>query len=183
MKTAIFFERDGVLNLTKTERNNQVVPLTLDQFKVNPEAIPALRKLKAAGFLLIATTNQPGLSHGHLSRREMDWMHEAMRRQLPLDDILVCPHDQSDRCGCRKPGTGLLVEASFKWHLDLGLSFVVSDKWQDAQAAQIVGATSLLLRSQWNGNGHHDFLANSLGEIVQKIQQLSSASCLVMHQM
>lgn len=183
MKTAIFFERDGVLNLARTERNNQVAPLSSDDFKINPDAVAALRELKAAGFLLIATTNQPGLSRGVLPRRELDRMHDMLKRQLPLDDILVCPHDQSDRCTCRKPGTGLLLEASFKYHLDLGLCFVVSDKWQDAQAAQVVGATSLLLRSPWIGKGHHDFAADSLSEIVQKIQQLSSASCLVMHQM
>jgi D-glycero-D-manno-heptose 1,7-bisphosphate phosphatase len=102
-------------------------------------------------------------------------MHELLRRKLPLDDILVCPHDEIDRCPCHKPKPGLLVEAGFKWHLDLDRSYVVSEKWQDAEAARTVGCTSLLLNSPWIGRGHHDFVLPDLEAIVDKIQQLQTA--------
>ncbi|MDB6122776.1 MAG: gmhB 1 [Pedosphaera sp.] len=172
MKTAIFLERDGILNLVRVERQHQAVPQVAEEFMVNPEVGPLLQKLKAAGFVLIATTNQPGLSLGDVSRRELDRMHDLLRRTLPLDDILVCPHDKSDMCSCRKPRPGLFKEASFKFHLDMERSFVISDKWQDAQAAREVGCTSLLLNSPWIGSGHHDFVLNSLAEIVGKILKL-----------
>lgn len=183
MKSAVFFERDGILNLAGVERNHQVSPLTLDQFKVNEEAVEPLRKLKAAGFLLIATTNQPGLSRGYQSRRELDLMHGILRRRFPLDDLLLCAHDETDRCPCRRPKAGLLLEAAFKWHMDLERSYVVSDKWQDAHAAHVVGATSFLLRSPWLGNGHHDFVVDSLAEMVDRILALHSESVLVMNQL
>ena len=143
VKQGVFFERDGILNLVKVERQHQVSPLTLEDFKLNQEAIPLLKKLKAAGLLLIATTNQPGLSRGYQSRRELDRMHDLLTKTFALDDVLVCPHDETDRCPCRKPKPGLLVEAGFKWHLHLDHSFVISDKWQDAEAARIAGCTSL----------------------------------------
>jgi D-glycero-D-manno-heptose 1,7-bisphosphate phosphatase len=183
MKTGIFFERDGILNLAKIESGQQVTPLSLDEFKVNPAALDSLHKLKAAGFVLLATTNQPGLSRGYLPRRELDRMHDLLKKSLPLDDILVCPHDEADHCPCRKPQDGLLVEAAFKWHVDLDRSYVVSDKWQDAQAAHVAGCTSLMVRSPWIGKGHHDFVLSNLSEVVQKIQQLQSASLLLMHQL
>jgi len=176
MKTGIFVERDGVLNLVDVQRRHQVVPLTLEQFSVNQQAAPVLKKLKAAGFILIATTNQPGLSLGTLSRRELDRMHDLLRSCLPLDDILVCPHDETDRCPCRKPRPGLLTEAAFKWQLDLERSFVIGDKWQDAEAARVAGCTSLLLKSPWIGSVHHDFVLPSLSEIADKILQLHSGS-------
>jgi D-glycero-D-manno-heptose 1,7-bisphosphate phosphatase len=172
MKSAVFFERDGILNLARVEKNHQTTPLTLDEFQPNPEALDPLRRLKAAGFVLLATTNQPGLSRGYQSRRELDLMHALLRRQLPVDDILTCPHDETDRCPCRRPKPGLLIEASFKWQLDLDRSFVVSDKWQDAQAAHIAGCTSLLLRSPWNGSGHHDFVLPDLASVVNKLLQV-----------
>jgi len=155
--------------------------LSFDEFQVNPAATEPLQKLKAAGYVLLATTNQPGLSRGYLPRRELDRMHALLKQRLPLDDILVCPHDETDHCPCRRPQAGLLMEAAFKWHLDLERSCVISDKWQDAQAAHVAGCTSLMMKSPWIGKGHHDFVLSNLSELVQKIDQLYSSNLLLMH--
>lgn len=174
MKKAIFLERDGILNLVRVEKQVQVPPHTLDEFEINSAALPICEHLRAAGFLLIATTNQPGLSRGTISRREMDRMHAFLRQRFPLDDLLVCPHDTDDGCSCRKPQPGLLMEAAFKFHIDLERSFVISDKWQDAKAAHAVGCTSMMLHSPWIGCGHHDFVLSSLPAIAGKILQLQT---------
>ena len=137
-----------------------------------------LHRLKAAGLVLIATTNQPGLSRGYQSRRELDRMHEMLRRTFPLDDILVCPHDETDQCPCRKPKPGLLIEAGFKWHLSLDRSFVISDKWQDAEAARLAGSTSLLVQSPWIGKVHRDFVISDLASAVEKILMIKSGARL-----
>lgn len=157
------------MNLVRVERGYQVTPLALDEFRLNAEAVEPLRKLKAAGFVLLVTTNQPGLSRGYQSRRELDIMHSLLRQKFPIDEVFLCPHDETDRCPCRKPKPGLLTEAAFKWHLDLDHSFVVSDKWQDAKAAHVAGCTSLLVRSPWNGTGHHDCVLNDLPAVANKI--------------
>jgi D-glycero-D-manno-heptose 1,7-bisphosphate phosphatase len=182
MRSGIFFERDGILNLTRVERRFQTAPRTLEEFLPNPAAREPLRYLKEQGFVLLVTTNQPGVSRGYLSRRELDRMHDLLRRQFPLDDVLVCPHDESDDCDCRKPRAGLLTEAAFKWHIDLERSFVVSDKWQDAEAARTVGATSLLIESPWTGNGHHDFVLPGLDHVATRILQLQASPVLLMDQ-
>jgi D-glycero-D-manno-heptose 1,7-bisphosphate phosphatase len=174
MKQAVFIERDGVLNHIKVERQHQIAPLTLEEFRVNTNAALLLGKLKTAGLILIATTNQPGISRGYQNRRELDRMHDLLRRQLPLDDMFVCPHDETDRCPCRKPKPGLLVEAAFKWHLDLDRSFVISDKWQDAEAARTAGCTSLLIESPWVGKVHRDFVLPDLEAVVEKILGLKN---------
>ena len=171
MRTAVFFERDGILNRAPASRY-RISPPTLDQFQINKEAIKPLHELKQAGFLLIATTNQPGLSRGYQSRRELDLMHEALTQRLELDDILVCPHDEMDECPCRKPKPGLLIEAAFKWHLDLEHCFMVSEKWQDAKAAHVASCSSILVRSPLNGSGHHDFVLPNLVSVVRKILRL-----------
>jgi D-glycero-D-manno-heptose 1,7-bisphosphate phosphatase len=173
MKTAVFIERDAILNEVKVGPKHQISPTSLEEFKVIPEALEPLRHLKAAGFVLIATTNQPGVSRGTLSRRELDRMHDLLRRTFPLDDLMLCPHDEHDRCPCRKPKPGLLIEAAFKWHLDLDHSYVISDKWQDAEAARTAGCISLLVKSPWVGPVHHDFVLPSLQAVVAKILHLT----------
>src|SRR5438552_8125673 len=174
MKLGVFIERDGVLNMVRVERQHQVCPVTLEKMHVNTAAVPFLAKLQTAGLVLIATTNQPGISRGYQNRREMDRMHDLLRKTFALDDFLVCPHDETDRCPCRKPKPGLLVEAAFKWHLDLDRSFVISDKWQDAEAARTAGCTSLLLQSPWIGNVHRDFVLADFEAAVNKILQLKA---------
>ena len=172
MKFAVFIERDGVLGLARTERPHQISPSTLEEMHVNTAVVPVLSKLKSAGFLLIGTTNQPGLSRGYQNRRELDRIHNLLQKTFSLDDILVCPHDEIDRCPCRKPKPGLLFEAAFKWHLNLDRSFVVSDKWQDAEAARAAGCTSLLIQSPFVGTVHRDFVLPDLQAVVEKILRL-----------
>lgn len=173
MKQGVFIERDGILNRTRVEGRQQLAPLALEDYRPHIEIAPLLNELRAAGLILIVTTNQPALSRGLLSRRELDRMHDNLRRTFPLDDILVCPHEEMDGCSCRKPKPGLLVEGCFKWRLDMSRSFVISDKWQDAEAARRAGLTSLLLDSPWLGAGHHDFVLPDLSSLVEKILQLT----------
>jgi len=173
MKSAVFLERDGILNLCAVQNERQVVPLRVEEFKIIEEARELLLSLKRAGFLLIVVTNQPAVSQGLLSRNELDMMHAILRKKLPVDDVLVCPYDDESH-PCCKPQPGLFMEAAFKWSLDLDQSFVISDKWQDAKAAQVAGCTSVLVRSPWTGDDHHDFIVEDLKAATQKILQLYS---------
>ena len=172
MKRAVFIERDGILNEVKEGPKHPISPLTLEEFKVDPKAKSPLKVLHDAGFVLIVTTNQPGLSRGYQSRRELEHMHDILRRTFPIDDIFLCPHDETDECPCRKPRPGLMIEAAFKWHLNLDHSYVISDRWYDSEAARTAGCTSLLIDSPWIGQGHHDFVLPDLKTVVQKIIQV-----------
>jgi len=178
MRLGVFLERDGILNHVRVERNQPVSPTSLNGFEVKQEAIAPLAKLKAAGFLLIATTNQPGISRGQVFRAELDQMHALLRQTFALDDILVCPHDEADRCPCRKPMPGLLVEAGFKWHLTLERSFVLSDRWQDVQAARAAGCSSVAITSPFLGTARPDFSVADLDTAVEKILQPRSGKRL-----
>ena len=174
MKQGVFIERDGILNAAGIKNRQQVAPLRLPEFHLYAHFAPLLQELKAAGLVLLVTTNQPALSRGELSRRELEMMHQQLRRAFPVDDLLLCPHEEMDGCTCRKPKPGLLFEGAYKWRLDLSRSFVISNKWQDAEAARRAGMTSLLLDSPCLGEGHHDFVLPDLSTIVEKILQLIS---------
>ncbi len=173
MKAAVFLERDGVLNQVRVAGGSQMPPMCLEEFRVCEDVRESLLHLKAAGYLILVTTNQPNVARGLLPRRELDRMHDALRRALPIDDILLCAHEESDGCDCRKPSAGLFTEAAFRWHLDMERSFAISDKWQDASAAFVAGCNSVLIKSAWNGSGHHDFLVNGFDEACRKVLQFN----------
>ncbi len=169
-------ERDGVLNRELAVNSGLRTPTSLEEFTVLDDAAGPLELLREAGLLVIVTTNQPGVSQGTLPRRELDLMHRIMLKRLPVDDILICPHSASDHCPCRKPKPGLLLEAAFRWHIDLDHSFVISKMWQDAEAAHIAGCTSVLIKSPWNGSGHHDFVAASLEDATKRVLRLNKSN-------
>ena len=115
MKQGVFIERDGVLNQVKVERQHQLLPSTLEELQPNYAAAPLLEKLKNAGLILIATTNQPGISRGYQNRRELDRMHELLRRAFRLDDFLVSltmkridvlAENQNQDCWSKLPSSG-----------------------------------------------------------------------------
>ena len=168
MKRAVFIERDALLDLP-FKGGQQRTPLSVEEFHIHDAAQSALQRLKLAGFVLIATTNQPEVSRGTLPRRELDRMHDLMRARLTLDDIMVCPHDEDDHCPCRKPLAGLFHEAAFKFHLLLGQSFIISNRWQDGEAARLIGSTALFIESPWLGRSHHDFALRDFEAAAEKV--------------
>jgi D-glycero-D-manno-heptose 1,7-bisphosphate phosphatase len=171
MRVAVFFERDGVLAQWESPNGT---PVRLEDFRIREDAAAPLKQLREAGFFLFATTNQPGVTAGAPPRRELDIMHAMLIRNLGLNDVLVCPHPVDDQCPCRKPQPGLLREAARRHGVDLDHSFVVSDRWVDAEMAEAAGATSVLIRSRRNGNGHHDFVVPDLASAVAKIFEIAT---------
>ena len=180
IRQGVFIERDGLLNHAADGPTGAISPRAFEDFRIKEEAVPLLKRLKAAGLIVIATTNQPGLSNGKLLRGELDRMHERVRTVFDLEDILVCPHDEDHPCFCRHPKPGLLVEAGFKWRLNLDHCYVVSDKWQDAEAARAVGCSSLLVASPWVGRVHRDFVGADFSAVVDKILQMQTTQRLTL---
>ncbi len=145
MNRAVFLDRDGVLNRALLREGSQASPRSLDEFELTPGAAGILRRLKAAGFLLICVTNQPELARGDLAPEALETMNAVLRRELPLDDLFVCPHDDAANCDCRKPKPGLVVRAAAKHDVDLGASFVIGDRWRDVEAGARAGCRTVFL--------------------------------------
>ena len=172
MKSAVFIERDGFLVKTIGNDERERPPHRVEEMQIQMEILPFLEAVHDAGLLVIATTNQPGVANGDFSRRELELMHTLLRRRLPIDQILFCPHAEDDDCPCHKPRPGQFREATFEHRLDINHSYLLSENWQDAAAAQAVGITSIMVESQKNGNGHRDFVVDTIETGVSKILHL-----------
>jgi D-glycero-D-manno-heptose 1,7-bisphosphate phosphatase len=172
MKSAVFFERDGVINAYTQGTEPHRSPESVEAFTLCKGIASLMKTLKDAGLLVFVTTHQPGLAQGSLDRRELERMHLVMKAKLPIDDVLICPHEPSDPCPCAKPRTGLFKELEHQYRLDMDHSFVVSDKWQDAAAAHTLGCISVMLQSPLLGKVQRDYTLESLEAIGEKIAYL-----------
>ena len=142
---AVFLDRDGVLNRAIVSNGKPGVPATLREFVILPEAPAGLAELRQRGFMLVVVTNQPDVARGRQSRENVEEMHQVLRRALPIDEILVCFHDDSDNCACRKPRPGLFIEAQQRYGIDLSRSFLIGDRWKDIDAGNSAGCRTVLI--------------------------------------
>jgi D-glycero-D-manno-heptose 1,7-bisphosphate phosphatase len=113
--------------------------------EILPDASEALGRLKAAGYRLVVVTNQPDVARGTQRREVVEAINAALSARLPIDEFRVCYHDDRDRCQCRKPMPGLLLQEPAH---DLARSVMVGDRWRDIEAGRRagVGATVLIER-------------------------------------
>jgi|CZKH01.1.fsa_nt_gi D-sedoheptulose 7-phosphate isomerase len=144
-RRAVFLDRDGVINRAFVRDGKPFPPPTQQELEVLPGVPEALQELKSHGYELLVVTNQPDVGRGKQSRQTLDAMHQALRARLPLDDILVCCHTDKDKCDCRKPMPGMLLEAARKHNIDLAASFMVGDRWRDIEAGYNAGCRTILI--------------------------------------
>lgn len=169
LKRAIFLDRDGVINQVTIKEGQPYSPRRLSEFKLNDGIKEVLNHLKEEGYLLIVITNQPDISRGLISREELDGLHELIRSELPVYDIIVCPHDSNDECGCRKPKPGMIVETARRWGIDIRSSFVIGDTWRDMEAGCRAGCTTILLDAPYNQDVDSDHRINHISEALKII--------------
>jgi D-glycero-D-manno-heptose 1,7-bisphosphate phosphatase len=149
-KRAVFLDRDGVLVHARVENGRPLAIRDVDELAIVDDAEVACHRLRSAGFLLLVVTNQPEVARGTLTRAALDRIHRRLREALPLDEIIVCPHDDADMCACRKPLPGMLVGAATRLEVDLGASFMVGDRWRDVEAGRRAGCSTVLLEREYS---------------------------------
>lgn len=144
-RPAIFLDRDGVLNEVELLHGKPHPPAGVEQLRLLPGVVDACYRLRELGFALIVMTNQPDIARGTQTRDEVDRMHDMLRRQLPLDEIVVCVHDDADDCRCRKPRPGMILDTAVRLNLNLAESVCVGDRWRDVEAAKRAGVTAIFV--------------------------------------
>jgi D-glycero-D-manno-heptose 1,7-bisphosphate phosphatase len=143
-KAAIFLDRDGVLNeVHLRDDGTPLPPPSVEEMRLIPGVEAACDRLHELGYVLVVVTNQPDIARGVQTREAVDQMHDFLRERLPLDEVVVCPHDDADDCPCRKPRPGMILDAAERLGLDLSRSFCVGDRWRDVEAALRAGVQAV----------------------------------------
>jgi D-glycero-D-manno-heptose 1,7-bisphosphate phosphatase len=171
---AVFLDRDGVVNKIVFREGQPESPRSLEEFVMNDGIRETARKLKDAGFRVIVVSNQPDVARGRMTQGTLDLMNQRIACEISIDDIYVCPHDDSQQCTCRKPKPGMLIEATSRWNIDLSSSFMIGDTWKDMEAGKAAGCKTILLDTSYNQAIRCDFRARSLSEATDIILKTSS---------
>ena len=169
MCRAVFLDRDGVINKAIIRNGNAFSPRTKAEFSFIDGVLEAIARLKDAGFRVIIITNQPDISRKKMDPQDLAWMTEQILKQLPVDEIIICPHDDKDCCNCRKPKAGMLLDSAKKWDIDLKQSYMIGDSWKDMDAGETAGCTCILIDAPYNQDVYCLTRAGYLADAVQMI--------------
>lgn len=151
-KKAVFLDRDGVINKSCYRGGVNSSPRKISELIFIDNIRETLDKLRNLNFELVVITNQPDISRGLMTQKDLSLINEAVRVETGLNNIYVCPHDNQDRCKCRKPKTGLIEQAISDLNLDTYRSYLIGDRESDVQAGITMNLRSILLTTNFNIN-------------------------------
>lgn len=145
-RPAIFLDRDGTLNESVGYVNHR------SRFRLFPFSVDAVRLINEEGYLAVLVTNQSGIGRGFFSEELVRSIHEDLQSLLEtagakLDGIYACPHKPSDGCACRKPESGMLLQARDDLDIDLAASWIVGDTITDLEAGWSAGTQGALVKT------------------------------------
>jgi D-glycero-D-manno-heptose 1,7-bisphosphate phosphatase len=150
MNSAIFLDRDGVVNYSIIREKKPYAPLCLDELKIIPEIKRVIDFFKEKNFMIFVITNQPDVSRGKVTKYEVEKINASILSQLSIDEIFTCYHDNQDQCECRKPKPGAFISLSQKYNIDLSKSIMVGDRAKDIEAAKNAHCPSVFIDYGYN---------------------------------
>ncbi len=175
-KKAVFLDRDGVLNevVFHPGIKKPSSPWKIEEFKLKKNIKKPLDELKKKGFLLFVFSNQPDISRGNIKKGTTEEINKILYNKFPIEEIVVCPHDDKDNCECRKPRPGMILKLAEKYNVDLKKSYIIGDSWKDVKAGENAGCTSILIDTIYNHTVEIESIthADSLESAVELIKSL-----------
>ena len=143
----IILDRDGVIN----EDSDEFIK-TVDEWRPLPGSIDAIARLTMNDYRVVVATNQSGIARGLFSIDTLMRIHDKMHHLVneaggAIEAVFFCPHGPDDGCECRKPKAGMFRDIETRLRVDLTEVPAVGDSLRDLQAAEIVGARPILVRT------------------------------------
>jgi imidazoleglycerol-phosphate dehydratase/histidinol-phosphatase len=154
-----FLDRDGCLIIEPADEQVD----RLDKVALVPGVIPALLRLRDAGYEFVMVTNQDGLGTPAFPRAAFEQVQEFVlglfeSQGIIFRRIFVCPHRPDAGCMCRKPSPGLLGDFLGTLTIDRDRSFVAGDRVTDMEFARNIGVQGFRVDpadpDSWTGIAH-----------------------------
>ena len=157
----LFLDRDGVINRRTPG----------DYVKHPSEFVPETGAMQALGMLsphfshIVVVTNQAGVGKGVMNETDLAAVHQKMRTLAGvaggrIDGIYYCPHRPDAGCACRKPATGMAMQARSEFpEIDFSRAWMVGDSASDMVFGKTLGMKTILINGKFEDTDALDALS------------------------
>jgi D-glycero-D-manno-heptose 1,7-bisphosphate phosphatase len=151
MNRVVFIDRDGVIK-RKAPEGRYIC--NWSEMELLPGAIDAIAHLNSVGFRVFVVSNQRGVARGMVQESDLQEIHRRLLKTVSqgggeISGIYYCPHDYSNKCKCRKPSPGMLLQAVREHDLVVDGCWMIGDSESDIEAGRRVGCRTVrILQSQ-----------------------------------
>ena len=172
-----FFDRDGILIKSKIKNKKPFPENNIKKINFYNEIKKILKISKKNDYLNIMVTNQPDISRKKIKKQTVVKINKFLKKELFLDDIIMCDHDENDNCNCRKPKIGMLIKAKKKWNGNFKKSIIVGDRWRDIECGKKANIKTIFIDYNYNEKkikSHYTFksifqFSNNIEKILKQI--------------
>jgi D-glycero-D-manno-heptose 1,7-bisphosphate phosphatase len=181
-KPAVFFDRDGVILNNKVNGKDHYVN-KIDDIIFYENSLDALKKFSKKGYELFIISNQAGVAKGIMSQEQLEEINANLndtfaKNKINMREIYCCTHSKEERCKCRKPKTGMIIQAAHTYGLNLGSSCLLGDMSTDIELGNRLDLKTILLETGCAGldneyNAIPSFRAKNIYEAVNMIPNLN----------
>jgi imidazoleglycerol-phosphate dehydratase/histidinol-phosphatase len=166
MTPILFIDRDGTL----IEEPADFQVDSFEKLRFVRDVIPALLRLRDAGYQFVMVTNQDGLGTEAYPRAQFEGPHNLMMQVLESQgisfrEVLIDTSFPADNAPTRKPGIGLALHYLQDRTIDWARSAMVGDRETDNAFARNMGIRPFQLRTeQFGGEWDWAGIAHALAE-------------------
>ncbi|MFT4063004.1 MAG: HAD family hydrolase [Edaphocola sp.] len=146
MATALFLDRDGVINV---EKDGSYI-FSIDEFEFYPGALQTLSHLTQKFDYVFVVTNQRGIGRGLMTEKQLTDIHDHMVAQIEhaggkITAIYFAPSPDRNHPD-RKPNTGM-AQAALRQYPDIEFdkSIMIGNNLSDMQFGKSMGMRTIFL--------------------------------------
>lgn len=162
----LFVDRDGTL----IEEPSDFQIDRFDKLRFVPGVIPAMLRLRDAGYQFVMVTNQDGLGTDAFPQADFDGPHRLMMQVfesqgIVFRDVLIDTSLPAENAATRKPGIALALPLLRDRGIDWTRSAMVGDRETDNAFARNLGIRAFQLRTpQFGGEWDWSGIAHALAD-------------------
>ena len=166
MTPILFVDRDGTL----IEEPEDFQIDCYRKLRFVRGVVPALLKLRDAGYQFVMVSNQDGLGSGAFPQADFDGPHALMMQLfesqgIEFRDVLIDCSMPADNAPTRKPGIGLVLPLLRDRAIDWSRCAMVGDRETDDAFAANLGIRAFRLRTpQFGGEWDWEGIAHALAD-------------------